>query len=121
LPPPYVVKPNNEGSSVGVWIVQATANGPPQLDETMPGTVLVETYVPGRELSVAVLMGRALAVTDIVTEGWYDYHAKYAPGGSRHVVPADLPAAIHDACLDIAERAHLTLGCRGLSRADFRW
>ena len=62
-----------------------------------------------------------LAVTDIVVDGWYDYHAKYAPGGSRHVVPADLPAEITEACLDYALRAHRALGCRGVSRTDFRW
>ena len=117
---PYVVKPNNEGSSVGVYIVRAGANAP-RLAGTMPATVMVEAYVPGRELTVSVLGDRALCVTDIVTSGWYDYEAKYAPGGSRHVLPADLPAAISEACLDYALRAHVALGCRGLSRTDFRW
>jgi D-alanine-D-alanine ligase len=120
LPPPYVVKPNNEGSSVGVYIVREGANAP-HLAETMPATVMVETYAPGRELTVAVLGDRALAVTDIVTSGWYDYEAKYAAGGSRHVIPADIPAQIAEACLDYALRAHKALGCRGLSRTDFRW
>ena len=121
LPPPYVVKPNNEGSSVGVYIVHEAANAPPQLSPEMPETVMVETYAPGRELTVTVMDGRALCVTDIVTEGWYDYDAKYRPGGSRHVVPADLPADITSACLDYAARAHRALGCRGISRTDFRW
>ena len=121
MAPPYVVKPNNEGSSVGVYIVHAAANAPPQLAPDMPETVMVEAYVPGRELTVSVMGDRALCVTEIVTEGWYDYHAKYAPGGSRHVLPADLPAPVTAACLDIALRAHRALGCRGLSRADFRW
>ena len=76
---------------------------------------------PGRELTVAVMGDRALAVTDIIADGWYDYHAKYAPGGSRHVVPADIPAEIEAACLDYALRAHRALGCRGVSRCDFRW
>ena len=120
LPPPYVVKPNNEGSSVGVYIVREGANAP-RLAETMPATVMVETYAPGRELTVAVMGDRALAVTDIVTTGWYDYEAKYAAGGSRHVIPADIPEDIAKACLDYALRAHRTLGCRGLSRTDFRW
>ena len=120
LPPPYVVKPNNEGSSVGVYIVREGANAP-RLAETMPTTVMVETYAPGRELTVAVMGDRALAVTDIVTTGWYDYEAKYAAGGSRHVIPADIPEDIAKACLDYALRAHRTLGCRGLSRTDFRW
>jgi D-alanine-D-alanine ligase len=120
MPPPYVVKPNNEGSSVGVHIVRPGANAP-RLAETMPDQVMVEAYVPGRELTVAVLGDRALAVTDIVTAGWYDYQAKYATGGSRHVIPADLPDDIAAACLDYALRAHRALGCRGLSRTDFRW
>ncbi|MFD1914309.1 D-alanine--D-alanine ligase [Halodurantibacterium flavum] len=121
LAPPYVVKPNNEGSSVGVYLVANGANTPPQLDPSMPGTVMVETYVPGRELTVTVMGDRALAVTDIVTDGWYDYDAKYKPGGSRHVVPAEIPAEIAAACADYALRAHRALGCRGLSRSDFRW
>ena len=121
MPPPYVVKPNNEGSSVGVYLVAEGANGPAQLSDDMPDEVLVEAYVAGRELTTAVLGDRALAVTDIISEGWYDYHAKYAPGGSRHVVPADLPEEITAACLDYALRAHRALGCRGLSRTDFRW
>jgi D-alanine-D-alanine ligase len=120
LPPPYVVKPNNEGSSVGVYIVREGANAP-RLAETMPETVMVETYAPGRELTVAVLGDRALAVTDIITEGWYDYDAKYKTGGSRHEVPANIPAEISEACLDYALRAHRALSCRGLSRTDFRW
>jgi D-alanine-D-alanine ligase len=121
LPPPYVVKPNNEGSSVGVYIVTEAANGPPQLAREMPEHVMVETYVPGREFTVTVMGDRALTVTDIITEGWYDYHAKYAVGGSRHEVPANVPAEIFDACLDYALRAHQVLGCRGLSRTDLRW
>lgn len=120
LPPPYVVKPNNEGSSVGVYIVREGANAP-RLAATMPETVMVESYVAGRELTVTVMGDRPLCVTDIVTEGWYDYDAKYRPGGSRHVLPANLPAEITGACLDLALRAHRALGCRGVSRADFRW
>lgn len=121
MPPPYVVKPFNEGSSVGIYIVDAAANGPPQLADDMPEMVMVEAYAPGRELTTTVMGGRGLTVTDILTDGWYDYHAKYAPGGSRHVVPADIPQEVFDACLDYAERAHQALGCRGISRTDFRW
>lgn len=120
LKPPYVVKPNNEGSSVGVYIVREGANAP-RLAETMPDVVMVETYAPGRELTCAVLGDRALAVTDIITEGWYDYDAKYKTGGSRHEIPAQLPQEITEACMDYALRAHRALGCRGLSRTDFRW
>ncbi|HEX9858963.1 MAG TPA: D-alanine--D-alanine ligase [Paracoccaceae bacterium] len=121
LPPPYVVKPNNEGSSVGVYIVHDAANSPPQLSDDMPEVVMVETYAPGRELTVTVMGDRALCVTDILTTGWYDFDAKYTPGGSSHVLPAVLPAAIADACMDYALRAHQALGCRGVSRTDFRW
>jgi len=121
LEPPYVIKPNNEGSSVGVYLVEAGANRPPALSSDMPEHVLVETFVPGRELTTAVIGGRALTVTDIFTDGWYDYDAKYQVGGSRHVVPAEVPKEIFQACLDYAIRAHDALGCRGASRTDFRW
>lgn len=121
MEPPYVVKPNNEGSSVGVYLVREAANTPPQLSDDMPEEVMVEQYVAGRELTTSVMGDRALTVTDIITEGWYDYHAKYADGGSRHEVPADVPQEIFDACMDYAMRAHNVLGCRGLSRTDFRW
>ena len=121
MDPPYVVKPNNEGSSVGVYLVQEGANGPPQLSDDMPETVMVETYAPGRELTTTVMGDRSLTVTDIITDGWYDYDAKYKPGGSHHVLPAEIPQDIFDACLDYALRAHAALGCRGVSRTDFRW
>ncbi len=120
LPPPYVVKPNNEGSSVGVYMVRAGDNAP-RLAETMPEVVMVETYAPGREFSATVMGDRTLGVTDIITDGWYDYDAKYKPGGSRHELPANIPDEITAACLDYALRAHLALGCRGVSRTDFRW
>ncbi len=119
--PPYVVKPNNEGSSVGIYIVPDGANGPPRLSADMPQTVMVEAYAPGRELTTTVMGDRALGVTDILTDTWYDYDAKYKPGGSRHVVPADIPRDIEAACLDYALRAHAALGCRGVSRTDYRW
>ena len=121
MQPPYVVKPYNEGSSVGIYIVNADANGPPQLSDDMPDEVMVEAFAPGRELTTTVVGDRALTVTDIFADGWYDYHAKYAPGGSRHEVPANIPAEIFDACMDYALRAHQALGCRGVSRTDFRW
>ncbi|MFM7445142.1 MAG: D-alanine--D-alanine ligase [Tabrizicola sp.] len=120
LPPPYVVKPNNEGSSVGVYIVRDGSNAP-RLAASMPAEVMVETYAPGREMTTTVMGDRALCVTDIITDGWYDYDAKYRPGGSRHQLPASIPAEITAACLDYALRAHRALGCRGVSRTDFRW
>lgn len=126
MEPPYVVKPYNEGSSVGVYLVHEAANGPPQLSSDMPEIVMVEAFAPGREMTTAV-MGNgagdpgALTVTDILTEGWYDYDAKYKEGGSRHVCPAKLPDEIFSACMDYARRAHDVLGCRGVSRTDFRW
>lgn len=121
MTPPYVIKPNNEGSSVGIYIVPEGANAPPVIADNMPDMLMVEAYVPGRELTVTVMGARALCVTEIVTDGWYDYHAKYAPGGSRHVLPADIPSEITQACLTHAVTAHEALGCRGVSRSDFRW
>ncbi|MDQ2091571.1 D-alanine--D-alanine ligase [Marimonas arenosa] len=121
MEPPYVVKPYNEGSSVGVYIVHEAANGPPKLAADMPEILMVEQFAPGRELTTAVMGDRALTVTDILTDGWYDYDAKYKEGGSRHICPAELPQEIFAACLDYAGRAHEALGCKGVSRTDFRW
>lgn len=121
MAPPYVVKPYNEGSSVGIYIVHESANGPPKLADDMPEALMVEKYVSGRELTASVLGDKALTVTDIITDGWYDYDAKYKAGGSRHEVPANIPKDIFDACMDYALRAHQVLGCKGLSRTDFRW
>jgi D-alanine-D-alanine ligase len=121
MPPPYVVKPNNEGSSVGVYLVMNLSDPPPQLGAEMPEFVMVEAFAPGRELTTTVMGDRPLGVTDIITDGWYDYDAKYKPGGSRHVIPADVPVAIYEMCQDYAVRAHNALGCRGVSRTDFRW
>jgi D-alanine-D-alanine ligase len=121
MAPPYVVKPNNEGSSVGVYLVHEASNGPPALSDDMPERVMVEAFAPGRELTTTVVGDRALCVTDILTEGWYDYDAKYKVGGSRHIVPAAIPSDITEACLDYAVRAHVALGCRGVTRTDFRW
>ena len=82
---------------------------------------MVEAFAPGRELTTTVMDDRALTVTDIITTGWYDYDAKYKEGGSTHVVPADIPQDIFELCMDYALRAHIALGCRGVSRTDFRW
>ena len=126
MAPPYVVKPVADGSSFGVTIVDRESEPGPRAelmtDSLFGGQALVEAFVPGRELTVACLGERPLAVTDIVASGgFYDYAAKYEAGGSRHVVPADLPAEVTEACLDMAARAVRALGCRGLSRTDFRW
>ena len=121
MKPPYVVKPYNEGSSVGVYIVNEGDNALAQMADAMPETVMVEAYVPGRELTTSVLGDRALTVTDILSDGWYDYAAKYEEGGSRHVLPAEIPQDIFEACMDYSLKAHQVLGCRGLSRTDFRW
>lgn len=125
MDPPYVIKPINEGSSVGVHIIPLGSNVPPSLDKAMPEYVMVEQFVDGRDLTVTVIgsreNSRALAVTEVVTDGWYDYHAKYSIGGSTHVLPADIPNEIKTACLDHAKKAHNFLGCRGISRTDFRW
>lgn len=126
IAPPYVVKPPNEGSSFGVLIVREDATHPPQqlyADDWPYGeTVLVERYVAGRELTCAVLGDRALDIIDIVTEDrFYDYHAKYAAGGSRHVLPAPLLPDVYQNVRMLALQAHQALGCRGVSRADFRY
>ncbi|HYF21924.1 MAG TPA: D-alanine--D-alanine ligase, partial [Caulobacteraceae bacterium] len=130
LPPPYVVKPNAQGSSVGVFLVFEGANSPPRdlVSEswTFGEEVMVEPYVAGKELAVAVLGekdgARALAVTDIVAAtGFYDYEAKYGEGGSRHVIPAPIPPAVAAEAKRMAELAHEALGCRGLTRSDFRY
>ena len=119
--PPYVIKPNNEGSSVGVHIVPEGANRPPVLGDDVSDLLLVEKFAAGRELTVTVLGDRALTVTDILTDTWYDYAAKYQTEGSRHVVPAHMPPDIFETCKKMALRAHNALGCRGMSRTDFRW
>ena len=108
---PYVIKPNNEGSSVGVYLVDLDAKAPPKLSEDMPDIVMVEAFAPGRELTTTIVGKRALTVTDILTDTWYDYDAKYVEGGSKHVVPAKLPDEIFQACLDYAFKAHEALGC----------
>ena len=130
IAPPYVVKPNAEGSSVGVYLVREGANRP-IAEVAEPGwtygeQVMVEPFIAGNELAVTVLGEksgpRALTVTDITpTKGFYDYEAKYTPGGSRHVLPADLPPHVFEAALRISERAHAALGCRGVTRSDFRY
>lgn len=124
LPRPYVIKPLNEGSSVGVLIVREGDNRLPLSDEDWPygARVMVEEFIAGRELTVAVMGDRALAVTEITTaRGFYDYDAKYVEGGSRHVVPAELDQEATADALRLAPLAHETLGCRGVSRADFRY
>ena len=126
MPPPYVVKPNAEGSSVGVFIVREGANSPPQEiaapDWTFGEEVMIEPYIRGKELAVAVMDGKALTVTDIQprTE-FYDYEAKYAEGGSLHVLPAQIPSHAYEKALELAERAHAALGCRGVTRSDLRY
>lgn len=119
---PYVIKPMNEGSSVGVHIVREGDNFDPVEDWRFGRQVMVERFIPGRELTVAVMGDRALAVTEISTDrGFYDYDAKYADQGSRHVVPAPVPDDCYDRAMEIGLRAHQALGCRGVSRADLRY
>jgi len=130
MAPPYVIKPNAEGSSVGVFLVTEGANRPPAevgaADWTYGEQVMVEPFIAGRELAVAVLGEadgpRALTVTDITpTKGFYDYEAKYAPGGSVHELPAQLKPDVFEMALRLSERAHTALGCRGVTRSDFRY
>ncbi|KXV34613.1 D-alanine--D-alanine ligase [Gluconobacter thailandicus] len=126
LPVPYVIKPVAEGSSVGVEIIRAGDNRRTEIARTwrFGKETLVESFIPGRELTAGVMGDRALAVTDILpaeTAAFYDFEAKYKAGGSRHVVPADLPESVTARALDYALRAHQTLGCTGASRTDFRY
>jgi D-alanine-D-alanine ligase len=126
MAPPYVVKPNAQGSSVGVFLVFEGANGPPQEliapSWTFGDEVLIEPYIRGLELAVAVMDGQALTVTEIVPRtGFYDYDAKYEEGGSSHVLPARIPSATADRAMRMAELAHTALGCRGVTRADLRY
>jgi D-alanine-D-alanine ligase len=118
---PYVVKPSNEGSSVGVIIMRQGENRSIAAGE-LKDTMLVERFIPGRELTVAVMGDRALGVIEILVHGtWYDYEAKYSTGGSAHICPADLPETVYAEAERIAVAAHQALGCRGVSRADFRY
>ena len=119
----HVIKPRNDGSSVGVVIVEADSKSPPARSQWDIDTELIaERYIPGRELTVSVLDGTALCVTEIKPKvAFYDFDAKYAPGGSEHVLPADIPQDVTLQTCDWAERAYRNFGCRGVIRADYRW
>jgi D-alanine-D-alanine ligase len=126
LPPPYVIKPVAEGSSVGVFIVREDHKQPPQeltrADWSFGDHVLVEPYIPGKELTCAVMGDKSLGVIEIVpTVKFYDYEAKYAPGGSKHLLPAPISKEIYEECRRLSLAAHRALGCRGVSRTDFRY
>jgi D-alanine-D-alanine ligase len=125
---PYVLKPVNEGSSVGVAIVTETGNYGNPIGRDVKGPwqdfeeLLAEPFIKGHELTVAVLGSEALAVTELVpTHEFYDYDAKYTDGLTRHVCPAEIPDEVREAAMDMALRAHQALGCKGTSRSDFRW
>lgn len=125
LPLPYVIKPMNEGSSVGVEIIRKGDNRRADVARAwrFGRVAMVEEYIPGRELTVGVMGERALAVTEIIAEAgvFYDYESKYADGGSRHVVPAAVHPDAYDKALGVALAAHRALGCRGATRCDFRY
>ena len=126
MAPPYVVKPVADGSSVGILIVKADQSHPPQeiLGADWKGGehLMVERYIPGRELTCAVMGDVALGVTEIITDlAFYNYEAKYTEGGSRHVIPAQVQPKIYDKVQKMALKAHAALGCRGVSRTDFRY
>jgi D-alanine-D-alanine ligase len=125
MPLPYVIKPINEGSSVGVEIMREGGNRRASVAAgwTYGATALVEEFIPGRELTVAVMGDQALAVTEIASAhgGFYDYEAKYAAGGSRHVIPARVHPDTYAHAMDVALAAHRALGCRGATRSDFRY
>ena len=126
MAPPYVIKPIAEGSSFGVFIVKAGTSHPPQEilreDWNCGEEVMVERFIPGRELTCAVMGDVALGVTEIVTDlSFYNYEAKYAANGSRHIIPADLKPKIYDKVQKLSLAAHAALGCRGVTRTDFRY
>ena len=128
MPRPYVLKPVNEGSSVGVAIVTEGGNYGNPIGPQVEGPwrefdrLLAEPFIRGRELTVAVLGGKALAVTELQPKsGFYDYDAKYTDGMTAHVCPAQIPDEVAQAAMDVALKAHRLLGCKGCSRADFRW
>ena len=128
LPRPYVVKPINEGSSVGVAIVTRDGNYGNPIGRDVPGPwnefddLLAEPFIKGRELTVAVMGGEPLAVTELKPKaGFYDYAAKYTDGLTQHICPAEIPYEIASSMMDMAARAHRLLGCKGASRSDFRW
>jgi D-alanine-D-alanine ligase len=126
MAPPYVVKPNAEGSSVGVFIVKGGANRPPQeiaaSDWTHGEQVMIEPYIAGLEIAVGVMAGKAMTVTEIIPRtDFYDYEAKYAEGGSEHIIPARMPRHAFEKALELSERAHAALGCRGVTRCDLRY
>ncbi len=126
MAPPYVVKPNSQGSSVGVFMVFEGANRPPQ-ELVAPGwtfgeAVMVEPYIRGKELACGVMAGKAMTVTDIVPKtGFYDYEAKYGEGGSDHIIPADIPPHVFEKAMQLSEQAHAALGCTGVTRSDLRY
>ena len=125
MPMPYVIKPISEGSSVGVEIIRLGGNRRATVarEWRFGPTAMVEEFIPGRELTVSVMGDRALAVTDIIADAgtFYDYESKYADGGSHHIVPAVVHPEIYALAMDIALRAHETIGCRGATRSDFRY
>jgi D-alanine-D-alanine ligase len=128
MAPPYVAKPVAEGSSVGVVIARSGANRPPEAIRTIPvsreGHIMVEKFVAGRELTCCVIGDEVSDIIDIIAADhleFYDYEAKYAPGGSKHILPAHIPDAVRRAIQSHTLAAHRALGCRGVSRSDFRW
>ena len=126
LPPPYVIKPIAEGSSVGIFIITVDHAHPPQEltreDWGYGERLIVEKFIPGKELTCAVIGNEALGVIEIVPAvGFYDYEAKYAPGGSKHLLPAPISPIVYQEVRKLSLAAHCALGCRGVSRADFRY
>jgi D-alanine-D-alanine ligase len=125
IPVPYVVKPNGSGSSASVHIVKietADVLSAIRDDAGLGDFPIIERFIPGRELTVSVVKDEAVCVTEIVpAEGWYDYEAKYAAGGSRHILPANIPECVTALAMEWAVEAHFALGCAGATRSDFRF
>ena len=123
---PYVVKPNKEGSSLGVKIIKNVKNFKKSFEVVTSeienkNDYIIEEFIPGRELTTVVVDKKSIGVTEIIVEDWYDYEAKYSAGKSNHIFPAKIPKKIEELCKKFAEKTHNILGCKGVSRTDFRW
>ena len=118
---PYIVKPHNEGSSLGGFYLVHEGDPPPRIEENEREFFMVEAFVPGRELTVTVLGDTALVVSEFAIGEWYDFASKYTLSEENRIMPADNPRDVYDRCLGLAEQCHSALSCRGLSRTDFRW
>ncbi len=118
---PYIVKPHNEGSSLGGYYLVDRDDSPADIKEQDRDTFMAEVFIPGRELTATVLGEKAIGVSEFDIGKWYDFDSKYTMSATNRILPANLPSDIYNRCLELAEKAHSVLGCRSISRTDFRW